>query len=357
MESEVDRRRDTPRGGHQAVLDDARFDDVRDGPEFLPRALVCRRLSPGEEARRTQDQGPGADARDRLLRPKVEELLEELGILHDLRASRPAWHDDEIQVRELSVDLVSEELHAEGARDLFLQGPKADCQVELRVDLLRLGEDLVHADRVELLDAIEDQNADPHGSGVSVVWLNRSAPNGASVDPRSSCQNTSMSPWTSSPCSVMLYGFTDRGCFSRRILITCMTSCTSPFSRSLKRSPMTPSDTYSTRPSREDRGLSSFTSAVKMQVASVDLSCLHRANSFSRRSLSSAKSMFNRLTESIATRDAPLRLMKSGSSGRFCFRLDDCPTSGDPFHVHDDKTCIRRHHRGEAGDLVPRQVR
>src|SRR2546425_4191640 len=174
----------------------------------------------------------------------------------------------------------------------------------------------IYADRVELLDAVEDQNADPHGSGVSVVWLNRSAPNGASVGPGSSSQNTSMSPWTSSPCSVMLYGFTDRGCFNRRILITCMTSCTSPFSRSLKRSPMTPSDTYSTRPSREDRGLSSFTSAVKMHVASVDLSCLQRANSFSRRSLSSAKSMFNKLTESIATRDAPLRLMKSGSSDR-----------------------------------------
>src|SRR5437899_6746 len=67
---------------------------------------------------------------------------------------------------------------------------------------------------------------------------------------------------------------------------------------------------------REDRGLSSFTSAVKMHVASVDLSCLQRANSFSRRSLSSAKSMFNKLIESIATRDAPLRLMKSGSSER-----------------------------------------
>src|SRR3989442_4271569 len=135
-----------------------------------------------------------------------------------------------------------------------------------------------------------------------------------------------MSPWTSSPCSVMLYGFTDRGCLRRRILITCMTSWTSPFSRSLNRSPMTPSDTYSTRPSREDRGLSSFTSAVKMHVASVDLSCLQRANSFSRRSLSSANSMFNKLIESIATREAPLRLMKSGSSDRirvtvvFCVR-------------------------------------
>src|SRR5207245_11139065 len=132
------------------------------------RACGCRPLSPGEQARRTQDQGPGADARDRLLRPKVEELLEELGILHDLRASRPAWHDDEIQVRELSVDLVSEELHAEGARDLFLQGPKADCQVELRVDLLRLGGAVVRAGRVELLDAIEHQNAEQSGIRATV---------------------------------------------------------------------------------------------------------------------------------------------------------------------------------------------
>src|SRR5438876_855219 len=125
-----------------------------------------------------------------------------------------------------------------------------------------------------------------------------------------------MSPWTSSPCSVMLYGFTERGCLSRRILITCITSWTSPFSRSLNRSPITPSETYSTSPSREDRGLSSFTSAVKMHVASVDLSCLQSANSFSRRSLSSANSMFNKVIESIATRDAPLRLMNSGSSDR-----------------------------------------
>src|SRR5256885_13142432 len=73
---------------------------------------------------------------------------------------------------------------------------------------------------------------------------------------------------------------------------------------------------YSTRPSREDRGFSSFTSAVKTQVAPVDLSCLHNANSFSRRSVSSAKSMFSKLIESIATREAPLRLMKSGSSER-----------------------------------------
>src|SRR6266571_1591193 len=79
-----------------------------------------------------------------------------------------------------------------------------------------------------------------------------------------------MSPWTSSPWSVMLYGFTDRGCLRRRILITCMTSWTSPFSRSLNRNPMTPSETYSTRPSREDRGLSSFTSAVKMHVQQAD---------------------------------------------------------------------------------------
>src|SRR6266705_2108498 len=114
----------------------------------------------------------------------------------------------------------------------------------------------------------------------------------------------------------MLYGFTDRGCLSRRILMTWITSWTSPFSRSLKRRPITPSETYSTRPSREDRGLSSLTSAVRTHVAPVDLSCLQRANSFSRRSVSFAKSMFSRLIESIATREAPLRLMKSGSSER-----------------------------------------
>ena len=37
---------------------------------------------------------------------------------------------------------------------------------------------------------------------------------------RSARQKTSMSPWTSRPWSVMLYGFTDRGCLRRRILMT-----------------------------------------------------------------------------------------------------------------------------------------
>src|SRR5437899_6000669 len=49
MESEIDGGRDTPCGGHQAVFYDPRLDDVRDRPEFVPRALVCGRLPPREE--------------------------------------------------------------------------------------------------------------------------------------------------------------------------------------------------------------------------------------------------------------------------------------------------------------------
>src|SRR3972149_2794643 len=123
-----------------------------------------------------------------------------------------------------------------------------------------------------------------------------------------------MSPWTSRPWSVMLYGFTERGCRRRRILMTCRTSWTSPFSRSLNLNPMTPSLTYSTRPSLEDFGLSSLTSAVKRQVAPVDRSCLHRPNSRARRSASFGESRLSRLTESTATLAAPDFRMNSGSS-------------------------------------------
>ena len=56
-----------------------------------------------------------------------------------------------------------EELHAEGACDLFLQGSETDREVERRMQLLRLGQDLVHTDRVELLDPVEHEDTDPHG--------------------------------------------------------------------------------------------------------------------------------------------------------------------------------------------------
>src|SRR5881397_2222903 len=164
MEPKIDRGRDTARGGHQAVFHDARLDDVRDRPEFVPRALVGRRLTSREESRGTQDQRARAHTGNRLLRSEVEEPLQELRILNDFLAPGSSRDDDKIEVGKLVVDLVSEELHPECTGDLLL-----------------LREDLIHPDRVELLDAVEDQNADPHGSGVSVSWLNRSAPNGGRV--------------------------------------------------------------------------------------------------------------------------------------------------------------------------------
>src|SRR5256885_284854 len=186
MEPEIDGGRDATRGGHQAVFHDARLDDFRHHPEFVPRALVRGRLPSREESCGTQDQRARAHAGNRFLRTEVEEPLQELCILNDLLAPGSSRDDDQIEVREFVVDLVREELHPKCTGDLFLHRTKADREVEFRMDLLRLREDLVHPDRVELLDPVEDQNADPHGSGVSVSWLNRSAPNGGRVDSGSS---------------------------------------------------------------------------------------------------------------------------------------------------------------------------
>src|SRR5712692_10883797 len=181
MEPQIDRRGDTTRGGHQAVFYDARLDDVRHSPEFVPRALVCGRLPSCEESCGTEDQCAGAHAGNRLLRPEVEESLQELGILNDFLAPGPSRDDYQIKVGDFVVDLVGEELHPQCTRDLLLHGTKADRKVEFRMDLFRFREDFVHPDRIELLDAVEEENADPHGSGVSVLWLNRSAPNGGGV--------------------------------------------------------------------------------------------------------------------------------------------------------------------------------
>src|SRR3989304_6121656 len=68
-------------------------------------------------------------------------------------------------------------------------------------------------------------------------------------------------------------------CLSRRIFITCIASWTSPLSFSRVWSTITPSEMYSTSPSREARGLSSFVSAVNSAVAPVDLICWLRAES------------------------------------------------------------------------------
>src|SRR5881296_4644314 len=181
MQPKIDGGCDTTRGGHHAVFYHASLDDVRDRAEFVPRALVGRRLPSREESRGTQDQRARAHTGNRLLRSEVEEPLQELRILNDFLAPGSSRDDDKIEVGKLVVDLVSEEFHPECTGDLLLHRTKADCEVEFRMDLLRLREDLIHPDRVELLDAVEDQNADPHGSGVSVSWLNRSAPNGGLV--------------------------------------------------------------------------------------------------------------------------------------------------------------------------------
>ena len=181
VEPEIDGGRDTPRGGHQAVFYDARLDDVRDRPELVPRALVRGRLPPRKEPRGTEDERARAHTGYRLLRSEVEEPLQELGILNDFLAPGSSRNDHQIEVGKLVVDLVGEELHSQCTCDLLLHGTKADREVEFRMDLLRFREDLVHADRVKLLDTVEDQDADPHGSGVSVSWLNRSAPNGGGL--------------------------------------------------------------------------------------------------------------------------------------------------------------------------------
>src|SRR6266704_2304235 len=178
MEPKIDGGRHSTRGGHQAVFHDARLDDVRDRPEFIPRALVGGRLPSCEESRGTQDERARAHAGNRFLRSEVEEPLQELRILNDFLSPGPSRDDHKIEIGKLVMDLVGEELHPECTGDLLLHGAKADREVEFRMDLFRFREDLVHPDRVELLDAVEDQDADPHGTAVSVSWLNRSAPKG-----------------------------------------------------------------------------------------------------------------------------------------------------------------------------------
>src|SRR5437867_4016584 len=158
----------------EAVLDDARIDDVRDGAEFVPCALVCRRLPPGEESCGTEDERPRAYAGNRLLRSEIEEALQELGVLDDFLAPGSSRDDHQIEVGKLVVDLVREELHPQGTGDLLLHGTEADREVEFRVDLLRLRKDLVHSDRVELLDTVEDKDTDSHRDPWTLSRLNRS---------------------------------------------------------------------------------------------------------------------------------------------------------------------------------------
>src|SRR5213596_1365601 len=124
MQAEIDRSRDTTRGRHQAVLDDARIDDVSDGAEFVPCALVCRRLPPGEESCGTEDERPSAHTGNRLLRSEIEEALQELGVLDDFLAPGSSRDDDQIEIGKLVVDLVREELHPQGTGDLLLQARK-----------------------------------------------------------------------------------------------------------------------------------------------------------------------------------------------------------------------------------------
>src|SRR5438445_6838764 len=73
---------------------------------------------------------------------------------------------------------------------------------------------------------------------------------------------------------------------------------------------------YSTRPSREALGLSSFVSAVKRAVAPVVLICWDSENRRALRSTSSGNIMFRRDTESTTTRSAPKAFMNFGSSDR-----------------------------------------
>src|SRR5207245_516950 len=99
------------------------LDSVLDLPsEFGAEVLL-------EEPCGGKDQGAGADACDRLFRAKVQELREELPVLHNLRPSRASGNDDQVEIGEVSKHFMREEFHAEGGRDFFFYGAKADCQV------------------------------------------------------------------------------------------------------------------------------------------------------------------------------------------------------------------------------------
>src|SRR5947199_49189 len=150
----------------------------------------------------------------------------------------------------------------------------------------------------------------------------------------------------------MLYGFTDRGCLRRRILITCMTSWTSPFSRSLNRSPMTPSETYSTRPSSDDRAGVLF-EGDEDGLLPVDQP-LHQELQRERRlpgpertedrdDVPRRHAATEHRIEAVDAREhesAGMSAVPRVRRGRCCFRFGDCPTSGNSFHVHDDETMI-----------------
>ncbi len=165
MEAQVEGRGHAARRGDEVVLHDAVLDDGRDVTQFVPGVVVGRDPPPREEPRLLEDDRARADARDGLARAEGQELPEQIPVLHDLGAARAARDDEQVQVVEVGADLVGEHLHSERPRDRFLEGPRPDAEVELGMELLRLREDLVHAHRVEFLDAVEQEDAHPHEGG------------------------------------------------------------------------------------------------------------------------------------------------------------------------------------------------
>src|SRR3970282_1988493 len=111
---------------------------------------------------------------DRLLRPEVEERLQEGGVLLHLAPPGPSRDDHEIAVCEVPSDVMGEELHAESARDVLLEGSESDDEVEGRMELLRFRAALVrdavrlHGARVLETTHLDDLN---HELNVSVFPL------------------------------------------------------------------------------------------------------------------------------------------------------------------------------------------
>src|SRR5437879_12382363 len=97
-----------------------------------------------------------------------------------------------------------EEFHAEGGRDFFFYGAKADRQVELRVELLCLREDFIDPDRVKFLHAVVEEDADPHEDRRErrEAYSFRSESFGSVAG--MSTQKHSMSPWTARHTAVIL---------------------------------------------------------------------------------------------------------------------------------------------------------